>query len=352
MSSVPFFSIILPVYNVEKFLDRCIQSIQKQNFTDYEIILVDDGSKDDSPRICDEWAKRDARIHVIHKMNAGLGLARNTGLEAAKGKYILFVDSDDYIVGDLLCDLFDTIKMKNPEFIFFGMRRVDSGGKTILDLPPKPLKMVYDNKYEIMNQLLPDFIGKNPRTGHITNLRISVCTSCIRKDFFDRSNLRFVSERQFISEDLWFYLEAFPYIDNAVFLSEVYYCYCQNEGSLTYSYKQDRYWRLKKFYQDANELANQLHYDGEVQNRLKASFIATTMACLKMETFNFKVAGFRETYCRINQMCSDTYMREILTEYSDAYFSKKWKIFKYCIVHEYTLLLMIILLAQYIVRHV
>lgn len=98
----PKISIIVPVYNVEKFLPQCLDSILAQTYTDYELILVDDGSKDRSPTICDDYAARDNRISVVHKSNGGVSAARNTGIEAARGEYITFIDSDDYISPDYL----------------------------------------------------------------------------------------------------------------------------------------------------------------------------------------------------------------------------------------------------------
>lgn len=90
------FSIIIPVYNVEKYLDECVQSVLDQTFRDYEIILVDDGSRDSSPARCDSWAMKDSRIRVIHQQNQGLSGARNTGIAAAAGEYLMFLDSDDW----------------------------------------------------------------------------------------------------------------------------------------------------------------------------------------------------------------------------------------------------------------
>lgn len=98
---MPEISVIVPVYNTEKYLDRCIRSIIDQTFSDFELILVDDGSKDNSGFICDEWEKKDSRIKVIHQKNAGAGAARNAGLAIAKGNYINFVDSDDWITPEM-----------------------------------------------------------------------------------------------------------------------------------------------------------------------------------------------------------------------------------------------------------
>ena len=90
-------SVIIPVYKVEEYLERCVQSVLNQTLKDIEIVLVDDGSPDNCPKMCDEFAKKDSRIKVVHKNNEGLGKARNSGLEVATGEYVAFVDSDDYV---------------------------------------------------------------------------------------------------------------------------------------------------------------------------------------------------------------------------------------------------------------
>ena len=95
-------SAIVPVYNVEKYIYRCVDSILNQTFSDFELILVDDGSPDNCPQICDEYAKKDSRIKVIHKENGGLSSARNAGLDIASGEWISFIDSDDWIHKDYL----------------------------------------------------------------------------------------------------------------------------------------------------------------------------------------------------------------------------------------------------------
>ena len=106
-------SIIIPVYRVEKYLDSCINSILSQSYTDLEIILVDDGSPDNCPQICDSYASQDKRIVVIHQANQGLSAARNSGLEKAKGNYIAFVDSDDYISSDYIQVAMDMFNSNN-----------------------------------------------------------------------------------------------------------------------------------------------------------------------------------------------------------------------------------------------
>lgn len=106
---MPAVSIIVPVYNVEHYLDRCVASLVKQTFQNIEIILVDDGSPDDSGKMCDRWAEKDERIKVIHKQNGGLSDARNCGIEAAHGEYLAFIDSDDWIDEDMIEVLYNAL---------------------------------------------------------------------------------------------------------------------------------------------------------------------------------------------------------------------------------------------------
>ena len=110
--TTPKVSVIVPVYNTEKYLERCMKSILNQTLKDIEIIMVDDGSKEECAKLCDKFAAEDSRVRVIHKENGGLGFARNTGLSESKGEYVGFVDSDDYIE-PLMCEELYTSAVKN-----------------------------------------------------------------------------------------------------------------------------------------------------------------------------------------------------------------------------------------------
>lgn len=110
MNQLPLISVIVPVYRVEQYLDKCVSSILAQTYANLEVILVDDGSPDNSGILCDRWAEKDARVRVIHQQNAGGGAARNAGLDVAKGQLIAFVDSDDYLASDMLASLYDLLE--------------------------------------------------------------------------------------------------------------------------------------------------------------------------------------------------------------------------------------------------
>lgn len=122
-------SVVVPIYNVEKYLDNCIESIVNQGYTNLEIILVDDGATDSSPIICDEWKKRDERVIVIHKENGGLSSARNAGLEEATGDYIMFIDSDDWVELDIVEKSVERIEKDKSDLVIFGYKKVDEKGK-------------------------------------------------------------------------------------------------------------------------------------------------------------------------------------------------------------------------------
>ena len=121
-------SVIVPVYRVEAFLDRCVQSIAEQSYKNLEIILVDDGSPDNCPAICDAWAERDSRIKVVHKQNGGLSDARNAGMAIATGEFMGFVDSDDWIAPDMYQHLYDLLETDGSDIAACGVEMVWEDG--------------------------------------------------------------------------------------------------------------------------------------------------------------------------------------------------------------------------------
>ena len=135
-------SIIVPVFNVEKFLTRCLDSLINQNsYENYEIILIDDGSTDNSGKICDEYAEKFKKIKVIHKKNEGVSKARNLGINNAKGEYITFVDSDDFVENNMLINFHNIIKTKKDDLIFCGHNNITVLKKNILKFNGKILQV-------------------------------------------------------------------------------------------------------------------------------------------------------------------------------------------------------------------
>lgn len=165
----PLISVIVPVYNVEKYLPKCIESICGQTFHNLEIILVDDGSTDDSGKICDSYKEKDARICVVHKKNGGLSDARNVGIDKCNGEYIAFIDSDDYVMRDYfeylyaLVERYDSdISICNCSYVYDGAESVDKNFKP-LEMNMKSHEalgiMLYQNYYDTSALLSPEHYG-------------------------------------------------------------------------------------------------------------------------------------------------------------------------------------------------
>ena len=128
----PLISVIVPIYNVKKYLCECVDSIINQTYKNLEIILVDDGSPDDCGKICDDYAKRDSRIKVIHKENGGLSDARNVGMDLSSGEYLIFVDSDDYMTNDSIEYLYNLIRSVNADIAIGGVERFNDLDKSVI----------------------------------------------------------------------------------------------------------------------------------------------------------------------------------------------------------------------------
>ena len=147
----PLISVVVPIYNVEKYLDRCVESLCAQTYKNLEIILVDDGSPDSSPVLCDEWGTRDERIVVVHKQNGGLSDARNAGVMAAHGSYIGFVDSDDYVAPDMYESLYTHMQETDADIAICGIADVYSDHT---ELPKKTMRSVMTSEEVLSDMLL------------------------------------------------------------------------------------------------------------------------------------------------------------------------------------------------------
>lgn len=152
------FSVIVPIYNIEKYLARCVDSVLAQTYSDFELILVDDGSPDNCPAICDDYAKADARIQVIHKKNGGLVSARQAGIRVAKGDYIFNLDGDDAICPDALESAYEIICATQADMVSFSQRRWTNGelSDVVEDLVPEGLYNQEQMAEHIYPKLLSD----------------------------------------------------------------------------------------------------------------------------------------------------------------------------------------------------
>ncbi len=208
-------SIIVPVYNVEKYVNRCIESILQQSYKYIEIILIDDGSTDNSGKICDEWAKKDKRIIVIHKKNGGVSSARNLGLDIAKGEYIGFVDSDDYIDERMFELLINKLLETESDMCFCNGYYVENTKKAKMNLNYNDIS----DKRTIMQKMFEN-----------NHANFAVWNKLIKKDCLKQ--LRFNLEIS-IYEDALFNFEYLDRINKIAFVKECLYFYDVSRESST-----------------------------------------------------------------------------------------------------------------------
>ena len=207
-------SVIIPVYNVEKYLIKCIDSVLAQDYSEYEILLIDDGSTDKSGMICDEYANKYSNVKVFHQENKGLGGARNTGIDNATGEYIIFLDSDDYIEKFTLSTVMNKASADNADLVIYNMRTVTTDGVTIreseLNLP-----------YGVFNISICKELIFAP---------ISACSKLYKKSLFTNNNIRFPEEYWF--EDIWIAYDIFLCAKRVVKCDDLLYNYVMRDNSI------------------------------------------------------------------------------------------------------------------------
>lgn len=249
MSILPNISVIIPVYNVEKYIHSCVDSVLKQTFQNFEIILVDDGSTDSCPGICDEYAAYDSKIKVIHKSNAGPSAARNLGLEVARGEYVCFLDSDDYIERNTLEYCLSLAKKENADEVRFIFSRFKSG---ILHKPKMlkvtPSYVVDDSKYKLQ-PLMAAIAPLLSTPILLAPSDASSCTAIYKRDLIEKNKIRFYSQREVKSEDYIFNIDFGMVCKRIVYTDNKFYRYRHNPKSISRSIRFDRLEQAIRFSQ-------------------------------------------------------------------------------------------------------
>ena len=243
----PKVSIIVPIYNVEQYLNRCMDSLLNQSLREIEIIMVDDGSPDNCPQMCDEYAKKDSRVKVIHKKNAGLGMARNSGLEVATGEYVAFVDSDDYVDCRMYETLYQKMKEKQVDAVLCTFYNDDQGNVSEGSIDGMPSK---ESVIDFQVDYIPNVIGCLPSVKYNQLYGYSVWNILFSRDVIERNKVRFESERNFVSEDILFQLDFAACASKLLLLPKPFYYYCNNAGSLTKKYDYTRFDREVLLYKE------------------------------------------------------------------------------------------------------
>lgn len=227
---MPLFSIIVPVYNVEKYINKCVDSILSQTFEDFELILVDDGSPDNCPAICDNYAEKDSRVKVIHKQNGGLINARKSGLEITNGEYIGFVDGDDWIEPDVYSLFAQMIEKYSPDMVLSDFY-FDDENKLINS--NQLFEQEFYDKNDLKNKLYPKMLFSGLYYKFSVN---PCCWSKVYKKELLKKNLPQVDGRIKMGEDAAFTYPCLLDAGSVATIKKPGYHYIQNPQSMTNSY--------------------------------------------------------------------------------------------------------------------
>lgn len=227
------FSVIVPVYNVERYLERCLNSILNQTYRNYEVILIDDGSTDQSGKICDKYSKKFKQSIVIHQNNQGLSGARNTGISVARGEWIIFVDSDDWIEANMLFELNTYMKKAKADMYSFNAKKVDEHNQEIE-------KLIFVAENDIIT-FFTEEEKFNFYFHQLMQYKIGweVCFKVYKRSIIEKKKLRFVSTKKVFAEDYLFTFQYMLYINKIAFLCNIFYNYFQRSDSLLHSIVKD-----------------------------------------------------------------------------------------------------------------
>lgn len=233
------FSVIIPIYNTAPFLERCIESVCKQNYADWEMILVDDGSTDGSGEICDRYANTDSRITVIHKENGGLVSARKAGLKKARGQYVSYIDSDDWIESDAFSEISEILEIHSPDLVdCFFMKEYEGVTDIRKTAAPEGILSREEIKWFVKSicEAEPPFLYA---------INSSLCSKIVHREFLERFQYE-VDDQIQLGEDFSVSFRMLKEAERIYFCHKAYYHYCARKESMTYDEASGNYNAYKR----------------------------------------------------------------------------------------------------------
>ena len=343
----PKVSIIVPVYNVEKYLDRCINSLRNQTLPDIEIILVDDSSTDSSLSICKKASEEDSRIKVISKVNEGAGMARNAALKIATGEYIGFVDSDDYVGKDMYESLYEAAEKYNSDLILSGVLFVDgnmfsSEGNIVRK--DYFSQVTHFETQDSLKELRMGIIGSLPEDIDDSKYGMSIWKNLFKREVVEKNNLTFKSEREMLSEDALFMIDYISCINKATGINEAFYNYCRNGESISKSYKKDRFEKSLIFVKQVEERFEKDIEKDKYQIYIDRFWQAMCRVICSQEIMNAKENNirFKTLKKRLKEICCHELTINTFNAYPIDKLPLKQRVFAYGIKYKLYFLLKIL----------
>ena len=328
----PKISVIVPVYNVERYLPRCIDSILNQTFKNIEIIIINDGSTDNSKIILDKYCKNNNNIKLIDKNNEGLSQARNDGLKHASGEFVMFVDSDDWIELDMISVMYKYLVENNSDVIISTYTR-EYEEKSIPRILHNMNECVVYNEDNIKSDLyrkLVGPIGKELRNPQYLDCLSTVWSKLYRKSIIDNNEIEFKDTKLIVSEDILFNINVFAYATRATFINKPFYHYWKgNKDSLTTVYRPKLTQQWDYLYQCIEDILNknkesQIFYEA-LRNRIAISTLGLNLnECSKLNKIS-KINKIKS----IKKILNEDYIKKAIKGLELKYFPIHWRIFYY-----------------------
>ncbi|MCR4788545.1 MAG: glycosyltransferase [Lachnospiraceae bacterium] len=309
----PKISIIVPVYNAEADLERAVSSLINQTLKEIEIILVDDGSTDQSAEICNRFSREDSRVIAIHKKNEGQGIARNTGLKEAKGEYICFMDSDDHDEPKTCEIAYRSMIESGADLCVFGYCKDDASGRI------KEIPYITGREYEgeeVRTEFLPHFFGDDPSKNELRGFSINM--SCFRNDIIKDNGIEFPSERKVFSEDTAFCLEYCGHVNKVVAVPDILNHYCDKADSFSRGFNPDKMAKTMEMLDVLRAYAARFDVEDIVKIRLSMYVWVNLMSALRSETAHAEVTGSRPAKARIQKLCLDRTITDMIAPLKEA----------------------------------
>lgn len=333
--NIPKISIIVPIYNAERYINRSIDSLINQKLKEIEIILVNDGSIDNSLEICKKYEELDSRVIVINKENGGVSSARNAGLKIARGEFIGFIDPDDWIENDMYYNMYNSIKNNYSEVV---MCNYCIEEKNKIENKLLPINKTILNKLDIKQYLIPRMIDKEELGNDEELIMGSVCRLLIKRDILEKYNITFNENIHFM-EDLIFCIDLFSHSNSIIIDHNIYYHYIKNEASAVTAYKKNLRYQTDNVIKNITNILNKSDIYKYSEKRLNNKYINCAISCIVNELHHSSPKTIIEQITIINDICKDRKLKEILSNIDMRYNSLSKKLVLISIKNNYSLYL-------------